>query len=83
MSRIGKQPITLPAGVSIVTDADGQTTVTGPKGVLVRTLNPDMLVQVEGSTAVVTRPTDSDAWFDAYALGEHGHRCIRRLCKGS
>jgi large subunit ribosomal protein L6 len=60
MSRIGKQPITLPAGVSIVTDADGQTTVTGPKGVLVRTLNPDMVVQVEGSTAVVTRPTDSE-----------------------
>ncbi|MFY8052084.1 MAG: 50S ribosomal protein L6 [Armatimonadaceae bacterium] len=60
MSRIGKQPIALPAGVSIVTDADGKTTVTGPKGVLVRTLNPDMRVEVEGSTAVVIRPTDSE-----------------------
>ena len=60
MSRIGKQPIAVPAGVSIKTEADGLTTVTGPKGTLVRTLSPEMILRQDGDTMYVERPTDSD-----------------------
>ena len=58
MSRIGKMPITVPAGVE-VTIADGNVvTVKGPKGTLSETLNSRISVKVEGSEVLVTRPTD-------------------------
>jgi len=60
MSRIGKQPITVPAGVTITTGADGRVTVKGPKGTLERTFSPDMKVVQDGATLTVERPTDSD-----------------------
>lgn len=60
MSRIGKQPIALPAGVTLKRDADGRVTVTGPKGTLSRDLSPDIDAKVEGAEVIVTRPTDSD-----------------------
>ena len=60
MSRIGRQPITLPAGVTVKAEADGLVTVTGPKGTLSRHVSPDMQIGVEGSTVTVNRPTDTD-----------------------
>ena len=58
MSRIGKMPITVPAGVE-VTIADGNlVTVKGPKGTLSHNVHPDMTVTVEGNTIHVTRPSD-------------------------
>lgn len=60
MSRIGKQPITLPAGVSVQAEADGRVTVTGPKGSLTRQLSPDMVLKLEGNVLTVERPTDTD-----------------------
>ena len=60
MSRIGKLPIAVPAGVEVKSDADGTLTVKGPKGTLVRRLHPDMKVQREDSVLHVTRPTDED-----------------------
>jgi large subunit ribosomal protein L6 len=60
MSRIGKQPIALPAGVTVQRDLDGRVTVKGPKGTLTRDLSPDINVQVEGGQVLVTRPSDSD-----------------------
>jgi large subunit ribosomal protein L6 len=60
MSRIGRQPIPLPNGVSLKVEADGTVTVTGPKGTLTKKMSPDISVAVEGSQIVVTRPTDSD-----------------------
>ncbi|MBP2655347.1 MAG: Ribosomal protein subgroup [Firmicutes bacterium] len=57
MSRIGRMPIAVPAGVTV--DIDGNVvSVKGPKGELSRTIPKDMLVQVEDSKVVVTRPTD-------------------------
>jgi large subunit ribosomal protein L6 len=57
MSRIGKQPIAIPEGVSV--DAKpGLVTVKGPKGELSQQLNPDMKVAVDGGTVTVERPTD-------------------------
>ena len=60
MSRIGKQPIALPAGVVVKAEADGLVTVTGPKGTLTRRVTPRMEIKVEGVTLTVVRPTDSD-----------------------
>lgn len=60
MSRIGKQPIALPAGVTVKAEADGLVSVTGPKGTLLRRVSPRMTLSVEGATLSVVRPTDSD-----------------------
>ena len=58
MSRIGRQPVVIPAGVT-VTVADGnKITVKGPKGTLERVLAPEMDIKVENDTVVVTRPND-------------------------
>ena len=57
MSRIGRLPITVPAGVDVA--IDGRTvTVKGPRGTLSRDLHPDMTVTREDGTLVVTRPTE-------------------------
>jgi large subunit ribosomal protein L6 len=58
MSRIGKLPIVLPAGVEIKADADGLVTVKGPKGVLERHISPDMKIEVADGFIHVIRPTD-------------------------
>ncbi len=57
MSRIGRQPITVPAGVQIAIEA-GLVTVNGPKGELSERVSRDMTVTQEGDTITVTRPTD-------------------------
>ena len=57
MSRIGRLPITIPAGVDVT--IDGRTvTVKGPKGQLSRELYPDIAVSREDGSIVVTRPTE-------------------------
>ena len=57
MSRIGRKPITGPAGVDV--KIDGSTvTVKGPKGTLTQTFRPEMGIKQEGSEILVTRPND-------------------------
>jgi large subunit ribosomal protein L6 len=58
MSRIGRLPITVPAGVE-VTLAGRAITVTGPRGTLARDLHPDMKVVREADSLLVQRPTDA------------------------
>ena len=58
MSRIGKQPVTIPAGVTITVNAEHVVTVKGPKGELKETINRDISVEVKDGQAVLTRPTD-------------------------
>ncbi len=58
MSRIGKQPITIPAGVEVKVGANNEITVKGPKGTLVQTMSSDMIIKVDGNTVVVERPSD-------------------------
>ena len=57
MSRIGRKPITIPAGVQ-VTMADGVVTAKGPKGTLTQKIHPNMTVAIEGAEITVTRPND-------------------------
>ena len=58
MSRIGKMPIAIPAGVTIDIAENNTITVKGPKGTLSRVLSPDMEIKVEGAEIVVNRPND-------------------------
>ena len=57
MSRIGKKPIAIPAGVDIKIDGNN-ITVKGPKGELSYDFNSDITVAVEGTEIIVTRPSD-------------------------
>lgn len=67
MSRIGKLPIQVPAGVTISVK-DSVVTVKGPKGELQQSVNPDITVSVEDGTIHVARPTD-----------EKNHRALHGL----
>lgn len=59
MSRIGKLPIALPAGVTVTVSDKNVVSVKGPKGQLDRAVDADIKVEVEGNECRVARPTDS------------------------
>ena len=59
MSRIGKLPITVPAGVTVTVDENNLVTVKGPKGTLSQQVNPDITLKQEGNVLTLERPTDS------------------------
>ena len=58
MSRIGRMPITVPAGVEVSIAAGNVVTVKGPKGTLVQNLHPEMILEQEGNIINVKRPSD-------------------------
>lgn len=58
MSRIGRMPIDLPAGVEVKIGEGNHVTVKGPKGTLERDLSPVVTIQQEGNVIHVTRPND-------------------------
>ena len=58
MSRIGKAPITIPAGVTITVSKENLVTVKGPKGELKQQVDPAITVKVEGAEILVQRPSD-------------------------
>lgn len=58
MSRIGRMPITLPAGVDVKVDAGNVVTVKGPKGTVTQQLSSRMILNQEGNVINVTRPND-------------------------
>ena len=59
MSRIGKRPIPVPAGVTVAINGN-MVTVKGPKGELARALPADIIVAQEGAELLVTRPSDEE-----------------------
>ena len=58
MSRIGRMPIAVPAGVTVDIAENNHVTVKGPKGTLERSLPTEMEIKLEGSEVIVTRPND-------------------------
>ncbi len=58
MSRIGRMPIAIPAGVTVEIAENNKVTVKGPKGTLERVLPAEMNISKDGETIVVTRPND-------------------------
>ena len=58
MSRIGRMPIAIPAGVTVEVAENNKVTVKGPKGTLERVLPAEMEIKLEGAEVVVSRPND-------------------------
>lgn len=58
MSRIGKQPINIPAGVSISVSDNNIVTVKGPKGELRQAVDPDITLKIDGDVLTLERPSD-------------------------
>lgn len=59
MSRIGKLPINVPAGVDVKIGNENEVTVKGPNGTLTRKLHSDMIIKYEGGVITVERPTEN------------------------
>ena len=59
MSRIGRMPITVPAGVEVSVAAGNIVTVKGPKGTLTQQLHPAMVIEQNGAEILVKRPSDA------------------------
>ena len=70
MSRIGKKPVVIPAGVTVDVAAENVVTVKGSLGTLTKNLHPDMIINVEGNVLTVSRPTD-----------EANHRALHGLTR--
>ena len=70
MSRIGKKPVVIPAGVTVNVAEGNVVTVKGPKGELTNTFNADLMINVEGNVLTVSRPTD-----------EANHRALHGLTR--
>jgi len=58
MSRIGKQPVVVPSGVTVTVNKDNQLTVKGPKGELKQTVDRDITIEVKDGQVIFNRPTD-------------------------
>ena len=77
MSRIGRLPVAIPAGVEVTVAEGNVVTVKGPKGTLERALPTEMEIKVEDGHVVVSRPNDLNKKLDP----QHGCWCKRRLYK--
>lgn len=58
MSRIGKKPVVIPAGVTVTVSATNEITVKGPKGELKQAVDRDIILEVKDGTMEISRPTD-------------------------
>ena len=70
MSRIGKKPVMIPAGVTVDIAEGNNVTVKGPKGTLSYTFHPDMILKLDGNTVTVERPDE-----------EHLHKSLHGLTR--
>ena len=79
MSRIGKLPVAIPAGVTVTVSDDNLVTVKGPKGTLTQQITGDLKVTVEEGAVVVTRARD-----DKESRAKHGlyRVLINNMVKG-
>ncbi len=68
MSRVGKNPVPIPAGVTVTVTDDNFVTVKGPKGELKKQLSPLVDIKVEGEEAVVTRANDTKKLKELHGL---------------
>lgn len=70
MSRIGKQPVSIPKGVDVKLDDGNVITVKGPKGSITKELNREMIIKIEDDKITVSRPSD-----------ERTHRALHGLTR--
>ena len=67
MSRIGRKPIAIPAGVEVKINGN-EVTVKGPKGTLTNTFNPEIGIEVKDNEVIVTRPSDDQVHRSLHGL---------------
>ena len=79
MSRIGREPITIPAGVTVSVAEGNVVTVKGKLGELTETFHPELGIQIDGSTLTVTRPDDEK---ESRALHGLTRALIANMVKG-
>ena len=70
MSRIGKKPVAIPAGVTVDIAENNVITVKGPMGTLTKNMHPDMIMNLDGAVLTVSRPSD-----------EANHRALHGLTR--
>ena len=70
MSRIGKKPVAIPAGVTVEVAEGNVITVKGAMGTLTKNMHPDMIINVDGAVLTVSRPSD-----------EPNHRALHGLTR--
>mgnify|MGYP003377832515 CR=1 FL=1 len=75
MSRIGRKPVVVPAGVEVTVDANNVVTVKGPKGQLTQQISKLIGVEVAEGMVNVTRESDQRE----HTYKQHGYRRYRRL----
>ncbi len=68
MSRIGRAPIAVPAGVTVTIGDNNTVTVKGPKGTLTQTMHPDMIIKLEDNVITVCRPSEEKAHKSLHGL---------------
>ncbi len=68
MSRIGRAPIAIPAGVTVTVGNENEVTVKGPKATLTSKMHPDMQISVDGAEVLVTRPSEDKAHKSLHGL---------------
>ena len=68
MSRIGRMPITVPAGVEVKIEDNNVVTVKGPKGTLTQALRPEMIIKQEGAVITVARPSEDKFYKSLHGL---------------
>ena len=87
MSRIGRQPISIPSGVEVALGQDQTVTVKGPKGTLARRLHPDVRLVVEGAEVRMHRGMPARGRPDrpgaARVAGTGPHRVVGALAVGT
>ena len=68
MSRIGRMPITVPAGVEVKIEDNNVVTVKGPKGTLTQAMRPEMIIKQEGAVITVARPSEDKFYKSLHGL---------------
>ena len=81
MSRLGKQPVIIPAGVTVTCD-DGLLKVAGPKGTLTREIKSDVSVSIEGTNVILTPGTTATAKALWGTYAAHVRNMIKGVTEG-
>ena len=81
MSRIGRMPVTIPAGVEVSIAEPNVVTVKGPKGTLTQTMRPEMIIKVEGNVIHVGRPSKKELEINGvgYKASKEGNKLVMNL----
>lgn len=82
MSRIGRMPLELPAGVTVTVSPENVVTVKGPKGTLTREVNKNISIKIENNVLTVSRPEGKDDTKELHAMHGLYRKLIGNMVEG-